>query len=134
MEESISSEFAIYFIVSFLIIQLGNAGRALTCGTHFGDTNDPASIVRRPVFASLSMRLFLVSSEIVFFSFCNPSRGPTSTIWTLSLATVVANLRSPPRPDWNLEKRASRTAERESDDDMFRRDLRGKQAIRSCVE
>lgn len=39
-------------------------------------------MIVRPVLASLSISSILVSSGIVFFSFCRPSRGPTSTILT----------------------------------------------------
>ena len=55
---------------------------ALTCGTHFGDTNEPASIVESPVLARRWMSSILVASGMVVFSFCRPSRGPTSTILT----------------------------------------------------
>lgn len=36
-----------------------------------------------PVLASRSMSSIFVASGIVFFSFCSPSRGPTSTSLTL---------------------------------------------------
>lgn len=51
-----------------------------TCGTHLGDTNEPASMLRTPVFASLLINSTLVSRDIEFFSFCSPSLGPTSII------------------------------------------------------
>jgi hypothetical protein len=60
-----------------------------TCGVHLADTKEPASIVVRPVCANRSMRSILVSSGIVFFSFCSPSRGPTSTMWTRSDAGIA---------------------------------------------
>ena len=49
-----------------------------------GWTNEPASIVLRPVAASLLTRSIFVSGEIEDFSFWSPSRGPTSTIRTWS--------------------------------------------------
>lgn len=51
-----------------------------TCGTHLGDTNEPASMLRTPVFASLLINSILVSRDIEVFSFCSPSLGPTSII------------------------------------------------------
>lgn len=59
-------------------------GTERTWGTHFGATNDPASMSRTPVCASLRMSSILVFSGIDVFSFCSPSRGPTSTIRTSS--------------------------------------------------
>lgn len=53
-----------------------------TCGTHFGDTNDVASIADSPVCESKLISFTLFSVEISVFSFCSPSRGPTSTILT----------------------------------------------------
>jgi hypothetical protein len=41
-----------------------------------------------PVFDSFSINSILVVKGIVFFSFCNPSRGPTST--TLTKLLLVA--------------------------------------------
>lgn len=55
-----------------------------TCGTHFGCTNEPASIVFRPVLARRFTNSILVSAGILVFSFCRPSLGPTSTIRTWS--------------------------------------------------
>jgi len=40
----------------------------------------------RPVFANLSINSIFVVKGIVFFSFCNPSRGPTSMSLTRSPA------------------------------------------------
>jgi hypothetical protein len=66
----------------------------LTCGTHFGETKEPASIVVNPVFASLSTSSIFVARGIVCFSFCNPSRGPTSTMrtWSARLDAAEANV------------------------------------------
>lgn len=47
-----------------------------------GETNDPASIVVKPVLANFSINSSFVVSEIGFGSFCSPSRGPTSTSFT----------------------------------------------------
>ena len=46
---------------------------------HFGDTNDVVSTTLSPVSDSRFMNLVLVSIETISFSFCRPSRGPTST-------------------------------------------------------
>ena len=61
----------------------------LTCGTHLGATNDPASIVFRPVRANLRISSIFVSAGMLCFSFCNPSLGPTSTIRTWSARARV---------------------------------------------
>ena len=58
-----------------------------TCGTHFGATNDPASIVCKPVDANRLTSSILVSAGMLLFSFCSPSRGPTSMIRTWSART-----------------------------------------------
>ncbi len=58
----------------------GERGR--TWGTHFGETNDPASMVVSPVLARRVIRSSLVASEMGRFSFWRPSRGPTSTSLT----------------------------------------------------
>ena len=77
----------------------------LYCGTHFGDTKAVASIAARPVALRRSMSATLTSVAIVAFSFCRPSRGPTSTILTLrgrligrSSYYAVSFNRSSPRP------------------------------------
>ena len=50
-----------------------------TWGTHFAGTKEPASKWVTPVFASrLTSSIFVCSG--IDFSFCKPSRGPTSTI------------------------------------------------------
>src|SRR6476661_7353948 len=52
------------------------------CGTHFGDTKDAASMLGKPAAVSLSTSAILTAAGMVSFSFCKPSRGPTSTILT----------------------------------------------------
>src|SRR5581483_2487763 len=52
------------------------------CGTHFGLTKAPASITVSPVVDSRSISPTLASSGTTAFSFCSPSRGPTSTMRT----------------------------------------------------
>jgi hypothetical protein len=54
-----------------------------SCGTHFGLTKLVASIVRSPVADSRSISAILSGVAMTFFSFCSPSRGPTSTMRTL---------------------------------------------------
>jgi hypothetical protein len=53
------------------------------CGTHFGDTKLVTSMLRKPASVSRSTSSTLTSTGIVCFSFCSPSRGPTSTRVTL---------------------------------------------------
>ena len=55
---------------------------SLICGTHFGDTNEVTSIAPKPAAVSRSTSSTLTSAGIICFSFCSPSRGPTSTILT----------------------------------------------------
>jgi hypothetical protein len=52
------------------------------CGTHFGDTNAVASTTGRPAAESRSISSTLTAVAIETFSFCSPSRGPTSTSLT----------------------------------------------------
>ena len=66
----------------------GREMRAMTsaasaiCGTHFGDTKDVASSWRTPAASRRSHRSTFTSVETGCFSFCRPSRGPTSVIRT----------------------------------------------------
>src|SRR5690606_17331527 len=53
-----------------------------SCGTHLGLTKLVASMVRSPVADSLSTSATLSAVLIIDFSFCSPSRGPTSTMRT----------------------------------------------------
>ena len=48
----------------------------------FGATKLPASIVLKPVFANRCTNSIFVSAGMLVFSFCRPSRGPTSIILT----------------------------------------------------
>src|SRR5471032_344892 len=52
------------------------------CGTHFGDTNDAASMLAKPALLKRSTSSIFTSAGTLSFSFCRPSRGPTSTILT----------------------------------------------------
>src|SRR5471030_700840 len=52
------------------------------CGTHFGDTNDAASMLAKPALLKRSTSAIFTSAGTLSFSFCRPSRGPTSTILT----------------------------------------------------
>src|SRR5215468_4855867 len=60
------------------------------CGTHLGETNAVASTAGKPASESWSISAILVSVGTVAFSFCRPSRGPTSTrrTWRGSFAGV----------------------------------------------
>src|SRR5215831_7938925 len=58
------------------------AAASAICGTHFGETKLVASIAGRPASVSRSIRPTLTSVGTVPFSFCRPSRGPTSTMRT----------------------------------------------------
>src|SRR5688572_21873161 len=49
------------------------------CGTHFGDTKAVASTAGSPALARRSMSSSFTAVGTSAFSFCRPSRGPTST-------------------------------------------------------
>src|SRR5215471_15642472 len=49
------------------------------CGTHLGDTKLPASTAEWPAADRASISETLASTVTGLASFCNPSRGPTST-------------------------------------------------------
>ena len=49
------------------------------CGTHFRETKAVASIAGNPAAVSASISATLASVGTSVFSFCSPSRGPTST-------------------------------------------------------
>ena len=48
------------------------------CGTHFAGTKDVVSIVCRPAASRRRMNSTFVAAGTTVFSFCRPSRGPTS--------------------------------------------------------
>src|SRR4030095_9457202 len=50
------------------------------CGTHLGETKAVASTAGRPASARRSISSTLTAVGTSPFSFCSPSRGPTSTI------------------------------------------------------
>jgi hypothetical protein len=84
------------------------AGFSPTCGTHLGDTNDPASMYSSPVRASLSTNSILVATGIAFFSFCKPSLGPTSTMRTWSARLDAAAANALRWHGWRAARRADR--------------------------
>src|SRR3990172_1004598 len=53
------------------------------CGIHFGDTNAVASIAGKPAAARRSINSILIAVGTDARSLWSPSRGPTSTIFTL---------------------------------------------------
>src|SRR5688572_20917225 len=53
-----------------------------SCGTHFGLTKLVASIVFSPVSDRRSISAILSRVAMIAFSFCRPSRAPTSTMRT----------------------------------------------------
>lgn len=54
----------------------------ITCGTHFGETKLVASTIGNPEETSIFINSTLTEVGIMCFSFCSPSLGPTSTIFT----------------------------------------------------
>src|SRR5437660_4580495 len=57
------------------------------CGTALGWTNEVTSIQPNPAAESRSTKWTLSSVEMRAFSFCSPSRGPTSTTRTSAVMT-----------------------------------------------
>lgn len=53
-----------------------------TCGTHFGETKLVASTIGNPEETSILISSTFTTVGTMSFSFCNPSLGPTSTIFT----------------------------------------------------
>src|SRR5690606_15828325 len=64
-----------------------------SCGTHLGLTKLVASMLCSPVAESRSTSAILSAVDTIAFSFCSPSRGPTSTMRTKPLTTLPAALR-----------------------------------------
>jgi hypothetical protein len=62
------------------------------CGTHFGDTNADTSITWWPALERRSTNAILSAVAIGVFSFCRPSRGPTSTTVTRPGACTLFEL------------------------------------------
>ena len=56
--------------------------KCITCGTHFGDTKLVASTTDKPAATNLCISCIFTDVGTLPFSFCRPSRGPTSTIFT----------------------------------------------------
>ena len=55
-----------------------SSSASASCGTHFGCTKPVASIIHSPASPSLSMNSALADVGTTAFSFCRPSRAPTS--------------------------------------------------------
>src|SRR5437763_3119461 len=78
-------------------------------GMSFGGTKEPTSISLRPALASARIHAFFAAVGIRCLAFCNPSRGPTSQIWTLGMRLILA----PALLDPAKRDAASAAAERE---------------------
>src|ERR1700675_4320729 len=63
------------------------------CGIAFGDTKAPTSTVCSPAPTSASMNAIRSATLTGVFSFCRPSRGPTSTMRTESLMLISQSYR-----------------------------------------
>jgi hypothetical protein len=50
------------------------------CGTHFGETKLVTSMLGKPAAVRRSTSSTFTAAGIICFSFCSPSRGPTSTM------------------------------------------------------
>ena len=82
--------------VEFAIRVMADAAQHLgpnptICGIAFGDTKAPTSTVCSPAPISASMKAMRSATLIGVFSFCRPSRGPTST-----MRTAIAHQATPP--------------------------------------
>ena len=76
-------------------MRLITSAASAICGTHLGETNAVASIAGKPASARASISATFASVGTIAFSFCKPSRGPTSTSRTAlgSVAFRVMTLR-----------------------------------------
>src|SRR5260370_9527304 len=63
------------------------------CGIAFADTKAPTSTVGSPALTSASINAMRSATLIGVFSFCRPSRGPTSTMRTESLMLISRSCR-----------------------------------------
>jgi hypothetical protein len=61
-------------------------------GTHLGETNEVASMLRSPAEASPWMSSTFIGVAIDCFMFCSPSLGPTSTIRTADASSREADV------------------------------------------
>jgi hypothetical protein len=88
-----------------------------------------------PVCANLSTSSILVATGMVFFSFCNPSLGPTSTIETLSARLDAEAAKVLRWHGWRAARRAERRQVNLEDMSKYypMRLLREKNAIRDVV-
>ena len=73
-----------YDVPYFLLTISYNYFELAICGTHFGETKDPTSTALSPALERLLIKVFLSYRVMICFSFCRPSLGPTSTIFTNS--------------------------------------------------
>src|ERR1700730_2438217 len=69
------------------------ASEPTNCGIAFGDTNAPTSTVCSPAPTSASMKAMRAATPTGVFSFWRPSRGPTSTMRTWSLISILSTCR-----------------------------------------
>jgi len=63
-------------------LKLQSKPNQITWGTHLGETKLVASTTGNPEDTSLWINSTFTSVGTIFFSFCSPSLGPTSTIFT----------------------------------------------------
>src|SRR5690625_3171248 len=68
------------------------AALSAICGAHFGEAKDAASTLTAPASASRLTSSIFVAAGIRPFSFCRPSRGATSTIFTLGGICITVSL------------------------------------------
>jgi hypothetical protein len=84
-----------------------------TCGTHFGETKLVASTTGNPEETSIFINSTFTVVGTICFSFCNPSLGPTSTIFTYPgilprNCSIIYSFRKynlynmEKEPEWNL--------------------------------
>src|SRR5688572_14936662 len=78
-----------------------------SCDTHFGLTKLVASIVRRPVADSRSISSIFAAVGTIAFSFCSPSRGPTSTMRTLAGSATSLTRHAEERAGFGVEQPGS---------------------------
>src|SRR5690242_19864716 len=76
---------------------VNTSAASASCGTHFGLTKLVASMVCRPVEDSRSISAIFTSAGSRVFSFCRPSRAPTSTMRTWLVSVMAFSVAAPGR-------------------------------------
>src|SRR4051794_18831552 len=87
---------AVYRVDGRRVMPAKTSAASAICGTHFGLTKAETSIARRPAADNRSLNAILSPVATAALSFCNPSRGPTSTTVTRAGNGMAHSMRRQP--------------------------------------